>query len=67
MADVRGDSLICVQDPTGTIKTVIAEANFDDYKAKGWSVIKDDWTKDRTIRPPVDFSQERDLRRMGQN
>lgn len=68
MAEVRGDSRICVTDKSGTIKTVIFEEDYErcGYKAKGWTVVKDDWTKERSVRPPVDYSKERDLRRMTQ-
>lgn len=68
MAEVRGDSRICIQDPTGTIKTVICEEDYErgGYKAKGWTVVKDDWTKDRTVRPPVNYAKERRLESMAQ-
>lgn len=59
MAEVRGDSLISVTDPTGKITTVIAEQDYErgGYKARGWKVNKNDWTKDRTVKPPVDYSK----------
>ena len=67
MAEVRSDSLICIQDPTGQIKTVILEEDYErlGYKAKGWTVVKEDWTKDRVVKPPVDYSREMDLAKLG--
>lgn len=67
MAEVRSDSRICITDPSGKIKTVIHEENYErlGYKAKGWQVIKDDWTKGRKIQPPVDYSQEMDIAKLG--
>lgn len=66
MAEVNGDSRICVVDQTGTIKCVICEEDYErgGYKEKGWTVVKEDWTKERTVRPPVDYSKERGLSRM---
>lgn len=63
MAEVRGDSRICIVDPSGKIKTVIAEEDYErgGYKAAGWTVSKADWTKDRVVKPPVDFTKEMDL------
>lgn len=60
MAEVRGDSRICIQDPTGKLKTVIFEEDYErgGYKEKGWTVVKEDWTKDRVIKNPVDISKE---------
>jgi hypothetical protein len=61
MAEVRGDSRICIQDKTGKIKTVICEEDYErgGYKDKGWTVVKDDWTKERTVRPPVDYTKQK--------
>ena len=60
MSEVRSDSRICIQDKTGTIKTVIFEEDYErlGYKAKGWTVVKDDWTKERVVRQPVDAQKE---------
>ena len=60
MALVKGNSLICIQDPTGTIKTTISEDLFErgGYKAKGWKVITTDWTKDRKVKSPVNAAAE---------
>lgn len=57
--EVRGDSLISVTDPTGKITTVIAEEDYErgGYKEKGWKVNKTDWTKDRKVKPPIDYSK----------
>lgn len=65
-SEVRGDSLISVTDPTGTVTTVIAEEDYErgGYKARGWTVNKTDWTKDRIVKPPVDWSKERALNRL---
>ncbi len=67
MAEVRSDSRICIKDPTGQIKTVIHEEDYErlGYKAKGWTVVKEDWTKDRVVKPPVDYSQEMNLAKLG--
>lgn len=56
--EVRGDSLISITDPTGKITTVIAEQDYErgGYKARGWKVNKNDWTKDRTVKPPIDYT-----------
>ncbi len=61
MAEVRNDSCICIQDKTGTIKTVIYEDDYEKlgYKAKGWTIVKTDWTKDRKVKPPVNFAKEK--------
>lgn len=61
--EVRGDSLISVTDPTGKITTIIAEQDYErgGYKARGWTVSKKDWTKDREVKPPVDWAKERAL------
>ncbi len=69
MANVRGDSRICIQDPTGTIRTVIFEGDFErgGYKTRGWKPVKEDWTKDRVIKPPVDYTAEMELRKLGSN
>lgn len=61
MAEVRGDSYICVVDATETIKTVILEQDFPRYKAKGWKVVTSDWTKDRKVRKPVDAALEQSI------
>lgn len=63
MADVRGDSYICIEDKTGTLKTVILEGDYErlGYKAKGWKVLSTDWTKDRQVRKPVDAEKEMKL------
>ena len=49
MADVRSDSRICIQDKSGTIKTVIFEEDFEPlgYKAAGWKPVKEDWANKR--------------------
>lgn len=67
MAEVRSDSRICIKDPTGQITTVILEEDYErlGYKAKGWTVVKEDWTKDRVVKPPVDYSREMDLTKLG--
>lgn len=67
MAEVRSDSRICIKDPTGQIKTVILEEDYErlGYKARGWTVVKEDWTKDRVVKPPVDYSQEMNLVKLG--
>ncbi len=59
MAEVRSDSLISVTDPTGKITTVITEEDYErgGYKARGWKINKNDWTKDRTVKPPVDYTK----------
>lgn len=56
--EVRGDSLISITDPTGKITTVIAEQDYErgGYNARGWKVNKNDWTKDRTVKPPIDYT-----------
>ncbi len=66
MADVRSDSRICIQDKSGTIKTVIFEEDFEPlgYKAAGWKPVKEDWTKDRVVRQPVDAQKEMSLRKL---
>ena len=58
--EVRGDSLISITDPTGKITTVIAEEDYErgGYKARGWKVGKTDWTKDRKVKPPIDYAVE---------
>ena len=63
MADVRGDSYICIEDKTGTLKTVILEGDYErlGYKAKGWKVLSTDWTKERQVRKPVDAEKEMKL------
>ncbi len=68
MADVRGDSRICIVDPSGSIKTVICEEDYErlGYKEKGWTVVEKDWTKDRTIKQPVDYSKERSLTKLAE-
>ena len=68
MAEVRSDSRICIQDKTGTIKTVILEEDFvrGGYKDKGWTPVTTDWTKEREVRQPVDVSQEMSLANLGQ-
>lgn len=60
MADVRSDSRICIQDATGQLRTVILEEDFErcGYKAKGWTVVSSDWTKEREVRAPVDSQKE---------
>lgn len=67
MAEVRSDSRICIQDPTGTIKTVILEEDFErfGYKEKGWKQVDYDWTKDRVVQQPIDVSQEMSLEKLG--
>lgn len=64
---VRSDSRICIQDKTGTIKTVIFEEDFErlGYKAAGWTAVHTDWTKDRKVKQPVNFAKEMDLKRLG--
>ena len=63
MSDVRSDSRICIQDKSGTIKTVIFEEDYERLgnKKNGWTVVTDDWTKERTVKEPVDASKEMKL------
>ncbi len=67
MADVRSDSCICIQDKTGTIKTVIYEDDYErhGYKDKGWTIVKTDWTKERKVKPPVNATKEMGLQGLG--
>ena len=60
MPQVRSDGYICIEDKTGTLKTVIMEGDFErlGYKAKGWKVVSSDWTKERKVRNPVDSGKE---------
>ena len=64
---VSCESRICIQDSTGKIRTVIFEEDYDSagYKAKGWTVVKEDWTKDRVIRKPIDYEREKKLTVLG--
>lgn len=66
--EVRGDSLIRVRDKSGKIKTVIREEDYErcGYKARGWTVDKTDWTKDREVRQPVDYTKEMSLNALAQ-
>lgn len=66
MANVRGDSYICIVDPSGTIKNYILEQDFEPlgYKARGWKVVKEDWTKDRIVKQPVDVTKEMNLSKL---
>lgn len=60
MADqVSSESRICVQDPTGTIRTVIHEEDYEaaGYKARGWKIVTEDWTKDRVVKKPIDYEK----------
>lgn len=68
MEEVRGDSHICIVDPSGTIKTVIHEEDYErlGYKAKGWTVVEKDWTKDRTVKKPIDYAKERSLNKLAE-
>ena len=61
------ESRICIQDPTGKIKTVIFEEDYESagYKAKGWTIVKDDWTKDRIVKKPIDYEKEKRLTALG--
>jgi hypothetical protein len=63
MDNVRGDSRICIKDKIGRIKTVIAEEDFErnGYKAAGWTVVKEDWTKEREVKAAVDITTEMGL------
>lgn len=67
MADVRSDSRICIQDKSGTIKTIIFEEDFEQlgYKAAGWTVVQTDWTKERVVKPPIDVTKEMGLQALG--
>lgn len=69
MSQVRGDSLICIQDKNGQIRTVIAEENYErfGYKAMGWTVVTTDWTKDRQVRKPVDAEKEMAIANLASN
>lgn len=60
---VSSESRICIQDPTGKIRTVIHEESFEvaGYKARGWKPVKEDWTKDRVVKPPVDYQKAKRL------
>lgn len=66
MSEVRGDSRICIQDKTGQIRTVISEEDYErfGYKAKGWTVVTTDWTKDRKVRNPINAEKEMALASM---
>ncbi len=62
---VRSDSLICIQDATGQLKTVIYEGDYERiYKPRGWTVITQDWTKEREIRKPVNMQAELELEKL---
>lgn len=67
MAEVRGDSRICIQDKSGTIKTVIYEEDYEraGYKAAGWKVVQTDWTKERVVKQPIDVTKEMGLQALG--
>lgn len=60
MSNVRSDSRICIHDKSGKIKTVIFEEDYErlGYKKNGWTVVKDDWTKDRVVKQPIDATKE---------
>ena len=64
---VSSESRICIQDPTGKIKTVIFEDDYENagYKARGWTVVKDDWTKDRIVKKPIDDEKEKRVTALG--
>lgn len=61
-------SCICIKDKTGTLKTVIHEEDYErlGYKAKGWTVVESDWTKDRKIKAPVDSAIEMSIKKLGE-
>ena len=67
MAEVRGDSRICIQDKSKTIRTVICEMDFErfGYKTAGWTVVQEDWTKDRVVKEPIDVTAEMELKKLG--
>ena len=56
---VSSESRIGIQDPTGKILTVIYEEDYESagYKARGWTVVKEDWTKDRIVKQPIDYQK----------
>lgn len=58
--EVSSESRICIQDKTGTIKTVIHESDYErfGYKKNGWTIVKDDWTKERVVKRPIDYEKE---------
>lgn len=60
---VSSESRICIQDATGKIRTVIFEEDYESvgYKANGWTVVKEDWTKDRIIKQPIDYQKAKRL------
>jgi len=62
--DVRGDSHICIEKDG--LKTVIYEAAYESggYKAAGWTVVKEDWTKDREVKQSVDITNHLGLMAM---
>lgn len=64
---VSSESRICIQDPTGKIRTVIFEEDYESmgYKANGWTIVTEDWTKDRVVKPPVDYQKAKKLTALG--
>lgn len=66
MAEVRSDSRICVRK--GKIKTVILESDYEElgYKDSGWDIVEEDWTRDRKVKPPVDYSNESSIAKMAE-
>ncbi len=65
---VSSESRICIQDPTGTMRTVIYEEDYEaaGYKERGWTIVKDDWTKDRVVKQPIDYQKEKRLTAIGE-
>lgn len=60
---VSSESRICIQDKTGKLRTVIYEDDYESggYKANGWTIVTEDWTKDRVIKQPVDYQKAKRL------
>lgn len=65
---ISSESRICIQDSTGKIRTVIYEEDYEvaGYKERGWTIVKDDWTKDRVVKQPIDYQKAKRLTAIGE-
>ena len=61
-------SEVFIQIEKGGIKTVINEAHFvsSGYKKAGWKKVETDWTKERTVNPPINVMGEMDIKKLGE-
>ena len=74
MSKQQATQPVYIQIKKGNLKTVILACDYDkaakgvaSYKDLGWKPVKGDWTKERTINPPINVGAETEIKKLGES